>query len=356
MACGFPKVLNLTLRQVPGHVAPHAVISPVLSAMGESTMGTPPRSKTRDRWPLPPLPQRTPLHGRATPSDRSQDSSLGVLTWGEAGGDQDSSRMLAEDTGRRVPRMEEEEADAATVIQGTHLNPQPARPYRDDEMLISAHERILQRKGEEELKQQRLMSHVRELPTRRQTELARAERAPLDAPVASEASLAQPAPGTPLRIADSRVGGVTANRTALSPSIAVPPQNGEGRAGNQRQPSHAPAKTPLAPPIAFGGPGTFVGASCAGSVPKGGEVGSGRADFSQLLSTDSRSPLSSESERSGLVSCSPVEGQAGGQDVAAALSAHFSQRGPSEMDDRLEEEALERAETPAFLRGEGERR
>ena len=252
--------------------------------------------------------------------------------------------------------MQEEEADTATVNQGTHLNPQPARPYRDDEMLISAHERILQRKSEEELKQQRLMSHVRELPTRRQTELARAERAPLDAPVASEAWLAQPAPGTPLRIVDSRVGGVTANRTALSPSIAVPPQNGEGRAGNQRQPSHAPAKTPLAPPIAFGGPGTFVGASCAGSVPKGGEVGSGRADFSQLLSTDSRSPLSSESERSGLVSCSPVEGQAGGQDVAAALSAHFSQRGPSEMDDRLEEEALERAETPAFLRGEGERR
>lgn len=56
------------------------------------------------------------------------------------------------------------------------------RPYRDDEMLDAAHQRIQQRKDAEEKLHERLMGHLGQLPSRRETELARAARAPLDAP------------------------------------------------------------------------------------------------------------------------------------------------------------------------------
>ena len=77
--------------QVPGHVAAHTVISPVLSQNAlspETSMSTPPSAggKTRDRWPLPPLPQRTPPHGRKNGAERLASARS------DGGGEDDESR------------------------------------------------------------------------------------------------------------------------------------------------------------------------------------------------------------------------------------------------------------------------
>lgn len=203
------SLTNFLISQVPGHVPPHAVISPVLSQPAitpDSTMATPPRgsSKTRDRWPLPPLPQRTPVHGR----ERDQEAKWGTLSWGgDLRDDSGESRLMSDapamqadgrrgmssDRGRPARRaLKDNDGDSQEQVQGwqddavveqqQQQQQRYSRPYRDDEMLDAAHQRIQQRKDAEERLQERLIGHLGQLPSRRETELARAARAPLDAP------------------------------------------------------------------------------------------------------------------------------------------------------------------------------
>jgi len=187
-------------QQVPGHVAPHTVISPVLSLQmmsPDSTLSTPPRvtgSKSRDRWPLPPLPQRTPVHGRQS----EEEPGWGTLSWADESAnsaradtqvmsdmphqhyaarkhrDYERERSKSADRDRTAPAHhaldEDEDKDAEDMVTADDRS----RPYREDTTMDAAHQRIQQRKEAEHALQERLMGHLGQLPSRRETELARA--------------------------------------------------------------------------------------------------------------------------------------------------------------------------------------
>ena len=90
-------------------------------------------------------------------------------------------------------RRAAQEEGAGEEEEGEEEEANRARPYREDGTMDAAHVRIQQRKEAEDMLHDRLMGHLGQLPTRRQTELARAGRPPIDAPPARDPS----APGSP---------------------------------------------------------------------------------------------------------------------------------------------------------------
>ena len=174
--------------QVPTFVAPHTVISPVLSqhAMSPDSSGR----KTRDRWPLPPLPLRTP-RGREGEEEESVESRrsnllhyhsepLEHLQQHALKSQKDYERVRSRSKSRERKRgpilPEGEDDEAGQPGQAGQAGQDDARPYRQDPKMHAAHQRIKLQK-EAQLHQ----IHSGQLPNRRETELARAARPPLNA-------------------------------------------------------------------------------------------------------------------------------------------------------------------------------
>jgi hypothetical protein len=253
-------------QQVPEHVAAHTVISPVLSQPGtspDSAVGTPRAgSRSRDRWPLPPLPQRTPPRGRMN-GDAGDDSMMSVGADSVVMSDVPGRTTIPQDMRREdLQQLQYERARSksrdrrrdAREEEGDEENSYVARPYREDDTMGPAHQRIQQRKEAEDKLHDRLMGHLNQLPSRRETELARATRAPIDAPPPRDPAEEEERTPRDVRRAllaagkASAQGGVVANKSALSPSIGPPPQQAFGlNSSSISAISYDPVQVPLAP-------------------------------------------------------------------------------------------------------------
>jgi len=258
-------------QQVPENVAAHTIISPVLSqprSSPDSTSGTP-RAVSRDRWPLPPLPQRTPPRGRMI-GDAGDDSVMSdhadvVVMSDVPGRTTIPQEMRREDLQQlQYERARSKSRDRRRVAgeeEGGEEESFVARPYRDDDTMGLAHQRIMQRKEAEDKLHDRLMGHLHQLPSRRETELARAARAPIDAPPPRDPAEEEERAPRDVRRAlmaagkANAQGGVVAIKSTLSPSSQIFRSRETGHAGmnsssvsGMGERSYDPAQMPLAPP------------------------------------------------------------------------------------------------------------
>ena len=258
-------------QQVPENVAAHTIISPVLSqprSSPDSSSGTP-RAVSRDRWPLPPLPQRTPPRGRMN-GDAGDDSVMSehadVVVMSDVPG---RTTIPPEKRREDLQQLQYERARSrsrdrrrvAGEEEGGEEESYVARPYRDDDTMGLAHQRIMQRKEAEDKLHDRLMGHLQQLPSRRETELARAARAPIDAPPSRDHAEEEERAPRDVRRAlmaagkANAQGGVVAIKSTLSPSSQTFRSRETGYAGmnsssvsGMGERSYDPAHMPLAPP------------------------------------------------------------------------------------------------------------
>jgi len=298
-------------QQVPEHVAAHTVISPVLSQPGtspDSAVGTPRAgSRSRDRWPLPPLPQRTPPRGRMN-GDAGDDSMMSVGADSVVMSDVPGRTTIPQDMRREdLQQLQYERARSksrdrrrdAREEEGDEENSYVARPYREDDTMGPAHQRIQQRKEAEDKLHDRLMGHLNQLPSRRETELARATRAPIDAPPPRDPAEEEERTPRDVRRAllaagkASAQGGVVANKSALSPSIGPPPQQAFGlNSSSISAISYDPVQVPLAPQhtvIDRGKPGINGNGNINAAVPGlNAQAPAPRSDVSRTVASVAR--------------------------------------------------------------------